>query len=84
MHLISQLWMLPAHEALITDFYIFLPLVVGFLIAIENRFVPVQGINPEHYDISEFVTDLQHLKEQLLLFQNWDSATQWHIFVLAN
>lgn len=75
MHLISQLWMLPAHVALKHDFYIFLPLV-GFLTAIESRFVPVQGRNQKRYNISEFVTDLQHLKEQLFLFQKWDSATQ--------
>lgn len=84
MHLTSQLWMLPAHAALICDFYTFLSLVVDFLTATEIRFVPVQGRNPEHYNISEFVPDLQHLKEQLFLFQNWDSATQWLVLVLAN
>lgn len=49
-----------------------------------HRFVPVQGQNLEHYNISEFVSDLQHLKEQLSLCQNWDSATQWLILVVAN
>lgn len=59
--------MLPAHTALILDFCIFLSLFFDFLTAIEIRFVPVQGRNQGHYNIGEFVTDLQHLKEQLYL-----------------
>lgn len=87
MHLSSQLWTLPAHAGFAekrTTWYIFLPLVVDFLTDFEIRFVPVQGKNLEHYNISEFVSDLQHLKEQLSLCQNWDSATQWLILVVAN